>query len=42
MENVAQANPTTPQKASRMATILSLGSSILINGAFSLSSSTGH
>jgi hypothetical protein len=34
MENAAQANPTTPQKASRMATILSLGSSILINGAF--------
>lgn len=33
MENAAQANPTTPQKASRMATIWSLGSSILINGA---------
>src|SRR5690348_8439512 len=34
MENAAQANPTAPQKASRRATILSLGSSILINGAF--------
>jgi hypothetical protein len=33
MENVIQANPTIPQKASRMATILSLGSSIVINVA---------
>lgn len=31
MENIAQADLTTPQKASRMATILSLGSSIVIN-----------
>jgi hypothetical protein len=34
MENAAQANPPAPQKASRMTTILSLGSSILINGVF--------
>lgn len=35
MENItsAQANPTTPQKASRMATILSLATSIVINVA---------
>jgi hypothetical protein len=31
MQDAAQANPTTPQKASRMATILSLVSSIVIN-----------
>ncbi len=31
MQDTAQANPTTPQKASRMATILSLVSSIVIN-----------
>lgn len=34
MENLTQANPTTPQKASRMATIVSLASSILINAVF--------
>ena len=33
MENVIQSNPTTPQKASKMATILSLASSIVINAA---------
>jgi hypothetical protein len=33
MEDAAQANPTTPQRASRMATILSLASSIVINAA---------
>jgi hypothetical protein len=33
MESTAQANPTTPQKASRMVTILSLASSIVINAA---------
>jgi hypothetical protein len=33
MEALAQANPTTPQKASRTATILSLASSIVINVA---------
>lgn len=33
MESAAQANPTTPQKASRTATILSLASSIVINVA---------
>jgi hypothetical protein len=33
MQDAAQANPTTPQKASRMATILSLVSSIVINVA---------
>jgi hypothetical protein len=33
MEDTAQANPTTPQRASRMATILSLASSIVINVA---------
>ncbi len=32
MENAVQANPTNPQKASRMATIVSFASSILING----------
>lgn len=31
MQDAAQANPTTPQKASRIATILSLASSIVIN-----------
>jgi hypothetical protein len=31
MEDTAQANPTTAQKASRMATMLSLASSIVIN-----------
>lgn len=31
MQDAAQANPTIPQKASRMATILSLASSIVIN-----------
>ena len=31
MENAAQADPTTPQKASRMATILSLAGSVVIN-----------
>ena len=31
MQDAAQANPTTPQRASRMATILSLASSIVIN-----------
>jgi len=33
MKSAIQANPTTPQKASRMATILSLVSSIVINVA---------
>jgi len=33
MEDAAQGNPTTLQKASRMATILSLGSSLVINVA---------
>lgn len=33
MESAAQVNPTTPQKASRTATILSLASSIVINVA---------
>ena len=36
MQDAAQANPTTPQRASRMATILSLASSIVINAALPL------
>src|SRR5579863_6496880 len=34
MENLAQANPTTPQKGNRTATIVGLASSVLINAVF--------